>query len=277
MPTLRLNRALLRASGPEARAFLNGVLTQDVDKLAGGAPLYAGLLTPQGKLIADMTLWPQAEGALVIETDPARGDDLFRRLSLYKLRAQATLERVDDQFDVQFSQATFDGASVDPRFPDGTLGWRKIAAKNTALGDGAEAYEHLRLSLGVPDLARDAAPEEVFALEALLEEFNGVDFKKGCFVGQENVSRMKRRATTRKKFCPVTFDGPPPTYGTPITAGAADLGSIRTGAHGRALALLRLDRALEAAEAGHALEADGRTVRLDPPPWLIMPKSGAQD
>jgi folate-binding Fe-S cluster repair protein YgfZ len=111
----------------------------------------------------------------------------------------------------------------------------------------------------------------VFALEALLEELNGVDFKKGCFVGQENVSRMKRRATTRKKFCPIAFDGAPPVFGAPVSAGPADLGTLRTGTNGRALALLRLDRALEAVRAGHDLTVEGRSVRLDPPPWLILP------
>jgi folate-binding protein YgfZ len=279
MPTLRpalfsLARALARVSGPDARGFLDGVLTQAVDKLAD-APLYAALLSPQGKIIADMTLWPDANGALIIEADLARADDLFRRLAMYKLRAQATLERVEDQLDVQFSAEPFDGAQPDPRLPDGALGWRKIAPRDAALRNGAEAYDTLRLKLGVPDLARDAEPEEVFALEALLDELNGVDFKKGCFVGQENVSRMKRRATTRKKFCPITFDGPTPPHGAPVTAGAAELGTVRSGADGRALALLRLDRALEALDRGDALTVDGRTVKLDPPPWLMLPKQTA--
>lgn len=279
MSTFSLSRALIRVSGPDARTFLNGVLAQSVDKLAD-APLYAALLSPQGKIIADMTLWPDADGALMIEADPGRADDLFRRLSMYKLRAQATLARVDDQYDVLFSANAFNGAAPDPRMPDGALGWRKIALKQAALSDGGAEHERLRLTLGVPDLARDAAPEEVFGLEALLEELNGVDFKKGCFVGQENVSRMKRRATTRKKFCPITFDGPAPSPGTPVMAGAAALGTVRTGMEGRAIAFLRIDRALEAIGQGEALTAAGRTVKLDPPGWLILPKqapAGAPD
>jgi len=130
------------------------------------------------------------------------------------------------------------------------------------------AYDAYRIAAGVPDLARDASAEEVFAGEALLDELNGVDFQKGCFVGQENVSRMKRRATTRKKFCPVKFDGPPPPHGTLVLAGPTELGTIRTGVEGRAIALLRLDRALTATAP---LTADGRAVKLDPPPWLILP------
>jgi folate-binding protein YgfZ len=135
--------------------------------------------------------------------------------------------------------------------------------------DGDAEYNARRIALGVPDLARDAVVEEVFALEALLEELNGVDFQKGCFVGQENVSRMKRRATTRKKFCPIVFAGPAPAPGTPLMSGAAEMGSVRSGAEGRAIALVRLDRALAATAP---LTADGRPVRLDPPPWLILPQ-----
>jgi folate-binding Fe-S cluster repair protein YgfZ len=101
---------------------------------------------------------------------------------------------------------------------------------------------------------------------------NGVAFDKGCFVGQENVSRMKRRATTRKKFCPIVFEGEAPAYGTAIKAGEAEIGTVRTGMNGRAIALLRLDRALDARAAGTPLTADHRDIRLDPPPWLILPQ-----
>lgn len=276
MSTLYLNRTLIRITGPEARSFLQGVLSQTVDKLAATAPLYAALLSPQGKVLADMNLWPDTDG-LIVEADPAHGDDLFRRLSMYKLRAQAQLERITYQLSVHFSPERFDGAHADPRMPDGALGWRKIAPLGDERSDGADAYETLRLALGVPDLARDAAPEEVFALEALLEELNGVDFKKGCFVGQENVSRMKRRATTRKKFCPITFDGPPPAFGAAISAGAAEIGTVRSGAEGRAIALIRLDRAFEAVDRGDTLTAEGRPVKLAPPDWLIVPERGAED
>jgi folate-binding protein YgfZ len=130
----------------------------------------------------------------------------------------------------------------------------------------------MRLAAGAPDLALDAAVEEVVAAEAFLDELNGVDFKKGCFVGQENVSRMKRRATTRRKFCPVTFEGAPPPFGTSVRAGDVEVGQIRSGGEGRALALLRLDRTLEALDVGRDLSADGRILQIDPPPWLILPQ-----
>lgn len=263
----RLDRSLIRVSGPDAVGFLQNVLTQDLVGLGNGAR-YAALLSPQGKVIADMLVW-RADDEVVLDADPARGGDLIRRLSMYKLRAVATLEDVSDRFGVVWASKPFDGAAIDPRLP--TLGWRKIVETGSASGDATAAFDALRIGLGVPNLARDAAPDEVFALEALLEELNGVAFQKGCFVGQENVSRMKRRATTRKKFCPIVFDGEAPVQGAVVRAGEAELGSVRSSVAGRALVLLRLDRALAAVAQGQALTVDGRAVRLDLPPWLILP------
>lgn len=263
----RLNRALIRVSGADAASFLQGLLTQDVARLADAPLLYAGLLTPQGKLIADMFLWADGE-SIVIDADPSRRDELMRRLTLYKLRAQVGVEDVSAAHAIMVSDARFEGASLDPRLP--AIGWRALTGASPA-PDGAEAYAAHNIALGVPDLAVDCSPEEVFALEALFEEFHGVDFQKGCFVGQENVSRMKRRATTRKKFCPIVVEGEAPAFGAPIGAGEAELGSVRSGANGRALALLRLDRALEAGRRGVSLSAGGATVRLDPPAWLLLP------
>jgi tRNA-modifying protein YgfZ len=268
-----LDRALFRVSGPDARSFLQGMLTQDIDRMEEEALLYAALLSPQGKLLADMFVQADRDGAVLLDAPATRGATLSRRLSMYKLRAQVDVEDISDRFGIVFSEAPFEGARADPRLPSGALGWRKIATRVEAstLADGAQAFERTRLALGVPDLARDCGEEEVFAAEALLEEMHGVDFQKGCYVGQENVSRMKRRATTRRKFCPIVFDGPPLAFGAAVRAGEIDLGTVRTGGPGRALALLRLDRALAALEAGKPLTVDGREVRLDPPAWLILP------
>ncbi len=262
----RLERSLIAVTGPDARPFLQSLLTQDLDRLGDAGAAYAALLSPQGKISADMFVWARPDGVL-LDVDPTRGADLLRRLSLYKLRANVTLADVRDDFDVVVSDVAFDGGVADPRLA--ALGFRGLAAKTDA---SLTSIEALRITLGVPDLARDAAPEEVFAGEALLEELNGVAFDKGCFVGQENVSRMKRRATTRKKFCPVVFEGEAIAYGTPVHAGEAEIGSIRTGVPGRAIALLRLDRALEAVSSGKTLTAAGREIRLDPPHWLILPQ-----
>jgi tRNA-modifying protein YgfZ len=270
----RLDRAFLRVSGPDAVSFLDNLLTQDVTKLDERGVLYGALLTPQGKVIADMLLW-RDDGAVLIELDATRADDILRRLTMYKLRSNATIERLSDDHVAVWtpSPGSILGGLPDPRIHDFALGWRAFAGVLPYTPESGEAAFHTtRIALCVPDLARDAAPEEVFALEALLEELNGVDFQKGCFIGQENVSRMKRRATTRKKFCPVVFEGEAPAYGAAVSAGAAELGSIRSGVPGRAIALLRLDRALEAVENGEQLVANGIPLRLDPPSWLILPQ-----
>lgn len=269
----RLERSLIRAAGPDARAFLQNLLTQDLGKLDEAGVIYAALLSPQGKLVADMNLWANGD-AIVLEADPARAADLKRRLGLYKLRARVTLEDASGALQVLWSPTRFAAASADPRFPQGELGWRAIGPSPSGLTpSGDERFDARRLAVGAPDLARDAAPEEVFALEALLEELHGVDFQKGCFVGQENVSRMKRRATTRRKFCPIAFDGPALSPGAMVHADGAELGTVRSGGPGRAIALLRLDRALAATAHGHVLNAGDRPVRLDPPPWLHLPAS----
>lgn len=264
----RLDRTLIRVSGPDARNFLNNLLTQSLDHLTWPQLRYGALLSPQGKVIADMMIWAAGDDAFVLDADPARGADLMRRLTMYKLRSQVEITDVSDKHNVLVADDVFGEAQLDPRLPE--LGWRALSAVRSP--DGGEVYDAKRIALGVPDLARDAGPDEVFAGEALLDELHGVDFQKGCFVGQENVSRMKRRATTRKKFCPIVFEGEALAAMTPVLAGEAEIGSVRTGTAGRAIALLRLDRALEAVETGKILTAGGRAVRLDPPSWLILPQ-----
>jgi folate-binding protein YgfZ len=274
MSVYRLDRRLIRVSGPDSVSFLQGLLTQNVEGLTGLR--YGALLSPQGKIVADMLLWAHG-GAIVMETHQRRGDELLRRLNLYKLRANVTIEDASD-LGVLFSPEAFEGARADPRMPNGALGWRKLAARGEVGRHPSGEGEFLRLRLreGVPDLAMDAESEEIFAGEALMEELHGVDFQKGCFVGQENVSRMKRRATTRRKFCRIAFDeGEGLEALAPIRAGDAEIGAIRATTGGQGIALLRLDRALDARERGERLIAAGREIRLDPPPWLILPQRQA--
>jgi folate-binding protein YgfZ len=270
----RLDRSVIAVTGPDARAFLQNVLTQDLERLDDARVIYAALLSPQGKVSADMFVWAR-EDAVTLDVSPARASDLLRRLSVYKLRAHVTLADVGETRTVLVSERPIEGGAGDPRLRE--LGYRAVSAAEDAktLAAGDEAYLDKRIALGVPDLAHDAKAEEVFAGEALLEELNGVAFDKGCFVGQENVSRMKRRGTTRKKFCPIVFEGDALEYGTPVLAGDAEIGGVRTGVAGRAIALVRLDRALDAAAAGRTLTAGGRGIRLDPPPWLILPQREA--
>jgi tRNA-modifying protein YgfZ len=247
----------IRVTGPEAASFLNNLLTQELVRDPERRLRYGALLTPQGKVIADLMIWRIGDGYLL---DPQAGaaDDLAARLGRFKLRAQVQI-------------AVLETPPALPPEPDPRL---------AALGPrtpGVTLDATAQIRAGVPDLSADAAPEEVFALEALLEELHGVDFQKGCFPGQENVSRMKRRATTRRKFCRIAFDGPAPPFATPIIAGGIDLGTVRSGIDGAAIALLRLDRALEAIDKGETLMAGAAPVRLDPPAWLILPTRGGDD
>jgi len=265
----RLNRTLIEVSGPDARDFLNNLLTQNLDRLDGAQLAYGALLTPQGKILADMLIWRTDEG-VVLEADPEHADELERRLGMYRLRAQAKIERSARQ-GVLWSPHPFDGAHADPRLAD--LGYRRLGAPSEA-PSGDSAYDALRLALGAPHLARDAAPEEVFALEALLEELNGVDFKKGCFIGQEVVSRMQHRGTARRR--PVTVRGGALAAGTPITTRDVPIGMVGS-AHGDlGVAIVRLDRAQDARDAGVPLMAAGAPVELGIPAWagFDWPKSG---
>ncbi|HWA22201.1 MAG TPA: folate-binding protein [Caulobacterales bacterium] len=270
---LRLDRALFTVRGPDTTEFLQNLVTNDVTLLARQPVIYAGILSPQGKVTADFMLWRTDEGVL-LDVHAGAADVLRAKLMLYRLRAKVEIGPIEAGLGVFSGDLTGRAilSAADPRLPE--AGLRAIALAQGAPPEAEpEAYRARRIEAGLPDLAHDAAPEEVFALEALFEELNGVDFQKGCFVGQENVSRMKRRATTRKKFCPVAFDGAAPPFGTAITAGAAEIGSIRTGIEGRAIALLRLDRAQEALEKGETLVADGKALHLAAPPWLIMPSA----
>jgi folate-binding protein YgfZ len=235
--------------------------------------IYAGLLTPQGKVAADFFLWRTDDGVM-IDANARAAEGLRAKMMLYRLRAKVEVGPLEAGLGV-FAGDTATSAilsAIDPRRPE--LGLRAIAlAEGPPPQDEPPASRARRLHAGLPDLAHDATADEVFALEGLFEELNGVDFQKGCFVGQENVSRMKRRATTRKKFCPISFDGEAPPFGAVVTAGAAEIGSVRTGVEGRAIALLRLDRAQEALDKGETLSAGGKSLRLDAPSWLIAPST----
>lgn len=262
-------RFCLRVSGPDSLDFLEKLVTQSLSGLEIGALAYGALLSPQGKISADFFIWRTGEGML-LDCDETRLEDLQQRLRRFRLRAAVEIEACPDLAVAIYEGAPPAGAlwaGPDPRRPE--WGHRAIVPRSDAPAlCPEETLLRARVAAGVPDLAQDAGPEEVFALEGLLEELNGVSFKKGCFPGQENVSRMKRRATTRKKFCRLRFAESVPEAGALITAGSAELGSIRAVGHCAALGLLRLDRALAAQEP---LLAGGLPCRLDPPAWLILP------
>lgn len=287
------SRAVLGVAGPDARRFLQGLITNDMEKAGPGQALYAALLTPQGKFLFDFFV-AERDGVFLLDCAGERAEALMKRLAMYKLRAQVMLTREEDLFVAAVAGAVPPGAPAGPRpgtawvlgagagitFADprlGELGFRLIAPPaalqaalaemNVAVEDEA-AYDRHRLALGVPEGGVDIEPERSFLLESNFDELNGVDFHKGCYVGQELTARTKHRATIRKRLVPVIVSGPLPEPGTPVTAGELAVGEVRSGRDGRALALIRLDRCAAARAAGQALKAGGAELTLDPPSWL---------
>lgn len=286
-------RGVIRLQGPDARQLLQGLVTNDVDRLSSDRALYAALLTPQGKFLFDFLLY-ELDGAILLDAEALRVPALVQRLTMYRLRAKATIEDVSDAFSVVAvpgaeaasllvlpaeagaARAVEGGlACVDPRLAE--LGLRAIVRPDRLPGfmaehglahGSAEAYDLHRLRLGVPDGTRDLIPEKSILLENGFEELNGVSFTKGCFVGQELTARTKHRALIKKRLIPVRVEGPLPEPGTQARRGGRDAGEMRSGRDGHALALLRLDQLGLGSEP---LEAGNATLTPMPPDWLRMP------
>ena len=243
-----LPRTVLKVSGEGVGEWLDGLLT---NRTRADAPTFAALLTPQGKIIADLFVTP-AEGGVFIDTPEAMGAELAKRLKMYTLRAPITVEDVSDAMTVHqlfgpdMDEAELpDGAYPDPRHP--SLGYRLIT-DTTVASDPLDAWDAHRLSLGVPDSQFDFGSVQVFPADADMDELNGVDFKKGCFVGQEVVSRMHRLTTAKKRMRSVVVpDGA--SAGDPLVTGTRRVGELLHVNGNMAMALLRLDRLASASEA----------------------------
>ena len=261
-PIARLDdRALIRVSGPDARAFLQGLLTQDVETLAPGELRFGALLSPPGRLLFDLFLWGEAD-AVVLDVAADRRNALLQRLAMYRLRAQVTIEPDDRPVLVTWGGALPDGFVIDPRIPG--LGGRTFGADLAPDATGNDWQAH-RLALGSPDPDGDAPSDKTWPIEANFDLLNGIDFRKGCFVGQETTSRMKRRGSIRTRMLPIRFDGPPPPFGAEVLNGDLRAGEVLSGREGGAMALLRLDR------LDGDLTADGRAIRLRWPAWMERP------
>ena len=254
------SRALIRVTGPDWRAFLQGLLTQDVETLSEGELRFAALLTPQGRLMFDLFVLGEAEGAL-LDVAADRREAIILRLSMYRLRAKVEIA-ADDRTVSALWNGTGPGFVVDPRLP--ALGGRGYGAALPADATEADeaAYNAHRLSLGVPGPA-DWGEEKTYPIEANFDLLNGIDFKKGCFVGQETTSRMKRRGQIKTRMLPITFDGAPPAPGSEVLAGELRAGEVLSGLGGRAMAALRLDRI-----DGASLTVEGRSVTVERPGWF---------
>ena len=286
------DRAVLKIGGPEKRDFLQGLITNDMEKLAADNAIYAALLTPQGKIIADFFLVERGDDFL-LDCDAQIAPALLKRLTMYKLRADVTIETLGDEHvavlfgadaattsglvgtpgaTIQNGDATL---FVDPRHAD--LGARLIALDlDAALASiGAEtsdvspeAYKAHRIGLGVAEGTGELGTENMFALEANMAELNGVDFKKGCYVGQEVTARMKHKTTLRKRIVPLSSDNPLPDGDATVSAGDRTIGDLCATSGTAALALLRLDRLEEAQASGDAPQVGDLAVTPTNPPWL---------
>jgi folate-binding protein YgfZ len=276
------DRGVVKIAGHEARTFLNGLLTSDVADVTPQRARYAALLTPQGKIIADFIIAADDSGAFLLDCPRALSGTLADRFKFYRLRAKVTIEDLSETLGVM---AFWDGAAkldgitgvtyADPRLP--ALGQRAIVEPSQAQSIAAQAgatlaeaddYERHRIALGVPRGGVDFAYGDAFPHEADMDQLHGVDFDKGCYVGQEVVSRVEHRGTARNRIVPVSAAGGAlPEPGTPVMAGDKQVGHTGSAAGGRGLAMLRLDRLADAQAAGIPLTAGGITLTPHKPEW----------
>jgi len=279
------DRGVIRVTGEAARGFLNGIVTSDIGKVAPGDARFAALLTPQGKIIVDFIVTEAAAedgGGFFLDVPRALGPALAQKLNFYKLRAKVTIEDLSDRLGVM---ALWDGSGAseygltfpDPRLP--ALGLRVIlppgvapeaAADLGATLTDADAYEAHRIALGVPRGGHDFIYADTFPHEADMDQLGGVDFHKGCYIGQEVVSRVEHRATARSRVVPVAYDDHAPMPGLEVMAGDKQVGMMGSAANGRGLAMLRLDRVADAMTAGTPLVSGGVTLRPVKPDWATF-------
>ena len=283
-------RGVLAVSGPEQRSFLQGLVSNDVEKVGHTQARYAALLTAQGRYLHDFFMI-EADGAIWLDAETARLGDLKRRLSMYRLRAKATLEEKPGlAVAVIFGEGVLAATNlsgvpgsaralgsgvvfVDPRLV--ALGARCILPRaeiRQTLRDhglceaGFAAYDRQRLTLGVPDGSRDLVPEKSLLLEAGFDELNGVDWQKGCYIGQELTARTKYRGLIKRRLMPVEADGVAPAPGTIVTAEGHEAGEMRSSRDALGLALLRIEPVVE----GKPLKAGNTTLVATKPAWMRL-------
>ncbi|MDX1483991.1 MAG: folate-binding protein [Alphaproteobacteria bacterium] len=294
--TLLENRGVVRVAGEDARDFLQNIVTNDVSKVNGAAAIWAALLSPQGKYLHDFFIVGLG-GALMLDCEKARATDLVERLARYRLRSKVEITNVSADWVVAALMGTdadagalvgFEGRGgpiaggvcyVDPRY--GGMGARALVPKD-AIGELLSAgfeqvepgfHEHARLCLGLPDGSRDLVVDKAFPMENGFDELNGIDWDKGCYVGQEMTARMRYRATVRRQLLPVSIDGTAPAAGTAVMLGDREAGEMRSSAGDIGLALLRLEALGELQSGERNLTADGAGLTPLRPPWLGAAKA----
>ncbi|MBY5541339.1 folate-binding protein YgfZ [Rhizobium leguminosarum] len=284
MPAVFLkDRSLLFVSGAEAQSFLQNLITTDIAALEADEARPGALLTPQGKILFDFMIWRDGDG-YTIETDAGQRDGLLKRLTMYKLRAAVTLAQSteegitvswgEDAEGAQGSQgARGSRGARDSRFAKAGVTLTRRAGRH---GDGAEAlYDALRISHGIVTSGSDFALQDAFPHDVLMDFNGGLSFRKGCYVGQEVVSRMQHRGTARRRVATVSAATDLPGTGTEITAAGKPVGTLGSVDGGNGLAIVRIDRAGAAMAAGTPLLAGDTPVSLVLPAWsgLVFPAS----
>ncbi|QIB33882.1 YgfZ/GcvT domain-containing protein [Ancylobacter pratisalsi] len=272
-------RAVARVAGADAAHFLDNLLTARTPTQPGEAR-YGALLTPQGKIVVDMFI-VATEAGFRLDVPRIALPDLLKRLQLYRLRAKVEIGALDDlAIAVAWGESSplVDAfAYDDPRLAG--LGRRFLlpvaeAAQIAAVPE--EVWQAHRIALGVPEGGADFLYGDAFPHEADMDQLGGIDFDKGCYVGQEIVSRMQHRGTARTRVIPFAVCGPPPAEGTPILAGGKTIGRVGSGVDGRTLGLVRLDRLEEARAGGHVVEADGLALVAERPDWVRFAVPGTE-
>ncbi|WP_376956688.1 folate-binding protein [Azospirillum sp. A26] len=288
-------RSVVAVTGEDRKAFLQGLVSNDVLRVTPDHAAYALFLTPQGKFLHDFNLvesGAESDAALLLDPETDRRADLLRRLKMYKLRSKIALEDRTERLRVvvAFGDGALEAlglpaepgaarafaggvAFTDPRLP--ALGARlflpadglaALVAAGLAPREVVD-YDRLRLSLGIPDGTLDLIPEKSIPLESRMDALNAISWDKGCYMGQELTARTKYRALIKKKLFPVTVDGPAPDAGTPVTLDGKDVGEMRSGRDGAALALLRLEDVQRATENGLTFQAGTAVLTPREPGW----------
>jgi tRNA-modifying protein YgfZ len=280
------DRGIVKVAGAAARTFLNGLLTADIDKASADRTVFAALLTPQGKILVDFIVVEHATdepaaadaGGFLLDCPQDLAAMLVQKLAFYRLRSKVTIDDLSATHGVlalwDASRAPPKPACPDPRLA--ALGYRAIVARASAtttaaeLGAGlvdASEYEAHRIALGIPRGGIDFPYGDTFPHEADMDQLAGVDFTKGCYVGQEVVSRMQHRGTARTRIVMVAYAGPAPASGTPIVAGDKTIGRLGSTTADRGLAFVRLDRLADALGTGTPLTAAGVPLTAVKPDW----------
>lgn len=258
------DRAVIAVTGADSHTFLQRVLTQGPEGVATGAAMFSALLTPQGKVLADLFIFDDGEGGLLFDVPASEADALLKRFTLYRMRADARIEAREDLSVIAAAGELVEelrtvalSAAPDPR--NAQIGWRGIAPAGGPATD-LSAYHLARIKAGAPDMGGDYGPGDVFSTDVNHDRLSGINYKKGCFVGQEVASRMHRKGGVRKRTVRLKADGM--NAGDEVKIGETVLGQITSTADDHALARLRVDRLAEGLDAGGAVSVNDAPVTL---------------